>query len=661
MLLTTESEVIDWVRTGEEYQKFRANLLPHKIEREGVAWSLIQAHRGEFTPEIFGQVLDKVDTGPNGQAWFGPMLATPNRNLIFQSSAKAISAWIDTLLFQGLNQADVISKCLVKEKLNGVGIGLTTLLLYLSDPEKYSIWVKATAKGLITLGRLEPAKGYHPVSRYQEFNQAAIAFRQQFEFQPAEIDWVLTWIGKRVERTADGFIVGEKDNNGNGDMIDELVGWTDFDLENARFWKIAPGQNAWNWEACRDGGFIAIGWDELGDLSNVDKKEFDKRTKVFLRDHDNFTKAGVTQVWRFSQIQIGDYIVANRGTTEVLGIGVVTGPYEYVDVDKHCHHLPVDWKFTTGVKVLHRNWVKTLIELSREKFEAILEAAIGSIGPAVNPLFDLETCAAETLTDLTLLKRWVKAIHRKRQAVFYGPPGTGKTFLTEHIARHLVGGGNGFVELVQFHPAYAYEDFIQGIRPETNDEGTLTYEMQAGRFVDFCREAARRDGTCVLIIDEINRANLARVFGELMYLLEYRDREMPLAGGGMFKIPDNVRVIGTMNTADRSIALVDHALRRRFAFLPLYPDYTLLQKFHEENSNGFSPEGLIKKLQEINAAINDRHYEIGVSFFLVPKLTEHLADIWAMEIEPYLEEYFFDQPAKVASFRWEAVSSKVLP
>jgi hypothetical protein len=176
-------------------------------------------------------------------------------------------------------------------------------------------------------------------------------------------------------------------------------------------------------------------------------------------------------------------------------------------------------------------------------------------GHSGNPAYLLRDCSAETGLAEDTLAGWVRAIERKGQAILYGPPGTGKTYVAERLAKHLVGGGDGFAELVQFHPAYAYEDFVQGIRPKTADGGGLSYPMVPGRFLEFCAKAAQRGDRCVLIIDEINRANLARVFGELMYLLEYRDREVPLAGGGTLRIPKNVRVIGTMNTADRSIAL----------------------------------------------------------------------------------------------------------
>jgi len=177
--------------------------------------------------------------------------------------------------------------------------------------------------------------------------------------------------------------------------------------------------------------------------------------------------------------------------------------------------------------------------------------------------------------------------------------------------------------------------------------------------MEFCREAAKRNNPCVLIVDEINRANLSRVFGELMYLLEYREEEVPLVGGGKFRIPKNVRLIGTMNTADRSIALVDHALRRRFAFLELYPDYELLRKYHY--TTGFLVDNLIGELKKLNRRIDDRHYEVGITFFLHDHLGEELEDIWRMEIEPYLEEYFFDRPAVVDEYRWERIGDTINP
>lgn len=271
--------------------------------------------------------------------------------------------------------------------------------------------------------------------------------------------------------------------------------------------------------------------------------------------------------------------------------------------------------------------------------------------PKPNRKYTIAKCAEEIGFDKTKIERWIRAINRKGQAIICGSPGTGKTFIAEKLAEHLM-SGYGFKELVQFHPAYSYEDFIQGIRPQSED-GKLTYPLVPGRFLEFCKKAESYQDTCVLIIDEINRANLAQVFGELMYLLEYREKEIPLAGGNTFRIPKNVRIIGTMNTADRSITQFDYALRRRFAFIELRPNYDVLRRYHLKT--GFAVEGLIEILERLNQVIADKNYEIGISFFLTDNLREDIEDIWCMEIEPYLEEYFFNQLDKVDEFRWNII------
>jgi AAA domain (dynein-related subfamily) len=441
----------------------------------------------------------------------------------------------------------------------------------------------------------------------------------------------------------------------------------DWDLiGDVHYWKISPGENASYWPACRDGGFIAVGWGELGDLSKMTREQFVKRRDELVKQH-GWKAAGVDQAWRFSQIQAGDCIVANRGTDEVLGIGTVIGPYYFADGENFAHRLPIRWDDLRPRPVDEGGWRKTLIEIDREKFSEISKAPIvplsqppfPTVAPVINPPYSLEDCAKDTGFGLATLQRWKRGLERKGQAIFYGPPGTGKTFIAEKLTAHLIGGTDGIRELVQFHPAYSYEDFMQGIRPQTTADGSLAYPLVPGRFMEFCERASRCKGLCVLIIDEINRANLSRVLGELMYLLEYRNREIPLAGGGMFRIPENVRLIGTMNTADRSIALVDHALRRRFTFFPLYPDYEILSRYQE--ARGFDATKLIQLLKKLNTAIADRHYEVGITFFLRDNLESQIADIWQTEIEPYLEEFFFDQPQKFELFRWKVVQPEILP
>lgn len=276
-----------------------------------------------------------------------------------------------------------------------------------------------------------------------------------------------------------------------------------------------------------------------------------------------------------------------------------------------------------------------------------------------NPEYTLAQLAEETGFAVETLEQWVLAVERKKQAVLFGPPGTGKTFVAERLARHLAGGGDGVVELIQFHPATEYEDFMIGIRPRRTAEGGLDYPPVPGRFLEFCEAARKREGLSVLVIDEINRADLARVFGELMFLLEYRDREVRLPTGQVFSVPPQVRLVGTMNTADRSIALVDHALRRRFAFLQLYPDFEVLNRYQAQH--GVDVAGLVQTLRQLNERIGDRHYEVGQSFFMVPDLPAQLENIWRTEIEPYVEEYFFDRRSQADEFRWEAVRDRVRP
>jgi len=769
-------------------------------------------------------------------------------------------------------------------KVHGIGKAFWSTLLQVLDPSRNPHWNPKAEQALENLGMRNWKRGDSPGQIYlavQEAQLALCALREDLDLFLVDhfMHYVTVMEGKA---TIDGW-------------LDTPIGPV------AKYWKIAPGEGAWNWDACREGGFIAIGWDDLGDISGLSRTEFNALRDRLAAQYEGWTKSGTDQVWKFALIKEGDRIVANRGTTQVLGIGTVIGSYYFVEGEPHGHRLRVKWDDLITRQVHKGGWRRTLVSLSQKEFEEISNEApvktevdpqcpfskatfeilaqlheeptydfytthkdalqdsiiepfkelmmevgdklppvilermetekrvfasilkqfvkhgcwdfywgafypkggkrtqdaqlflwinrdrlefgfyigafgsdqrerflrncqenyevlarvlqdslgyaailfgepgdlmggaegfdaskpwpsfedwlrdpseagihaavllpreevlkrpqvqlaeeitdvyqrvfplvllatldspmpaigdyLGPDGPSgINPEYSLDDCAQDTYFDKATLEHWVRAIERKKQAIVYGPPGTGKTYVAEHLARHLISGGDGFCDVVQFHPAYAYEDFVQGIRPKRKGDGQLDYPVVPGRFLDFCEKAKGCQGRCVLIIDEINRAKLAQVFGELMYLLEYREREVPLASGGSLRIPSTVRIIGTMNTADRSIALVDHALRRRFAFLALYPNYDVLRRYHQ--GTGFDVEPLIAVLHKLNRQIGDRHYEVGITFFLREDLAEQIEDIWRMEIEPYLEEYFFDQPDKVDALRWDRVAQEVLP
>ena len=195
------------------------------------------------------------------------------------------------------------------------------------------------------------------------------------------------------------------------------------------------------------------------------------------------------------------------------------------------------------------------------------------IGPAV--LVDHIAAAAIGLhIDRAVLDEIVELLEDKGQVVLYGPPGTGKTYLAVRLAKAIAEGDTSRVSLVQFHPATSYEDFFEGLRPRVTSAGQVTYERTSGPLVAIAEKAAADPSRrYVMVIDEINRANLPKVFGELLFLME--DRTEPAhtlyRPKKPFRLPDNLWFIGTMNTADRSVALIDAAMRRRFHFVPFFP------------------------------------------------------------------------------------------
>ena len=264
--------------------------------------------------------------------------------------------------------------------------------------------------------------------------------------------------------------------------------------------------------------------------------------------------------------------------------------------------------------------------------------------PPTNPL---ETLAGELYLPVEFLENIKTLLEDKKQVIFQGPPGTGKTFVAQKLAQRLAGSKDR-VTLVQFHPSYAYEDFVEGYRP-TLKEGQATFDLRKGP-LRRATQKARIDSEAdhFLIIDEINRGNLAKVFGELYFLLEYRDEPVDLLySEEPFSLPKNLYIIGTMNTADRSIALVDLALRRRFYFKMFHPDdepvKSVLAKWLKANAPDLHwVADVVGRVNELLK--DDRHAAIGPSYFMKDGLNEEKVKmVWKHNVLPYIEERLFGE------------------
>lgn len=282
----------------------------------------------------------------------------------------------------------------------------------------------------------------------------------------------------------------------------------------------------------------------------------------------------------------------------------------------------------------------------------------------------LADLAEELLLDPTFLHELADLLEDKGQIVFYGPPGTGKTFVARRLAKALARDVEERWLLVQFHPSMSYEDFFEGYRPEVDPQGRMTYRLTKGPLAIMTdRAKADSDNDHIIVIDEINRANLPKVLGELLFLLEYRKEAVRALyrPDAPFSLPKNLKFVGTMNTADRSIALIDAALRRRFHFVPFFPHEGamagLLGRWFERNGG---PAWVADLVDAVNAELQEKlggpHLQIGPSHFMRPDLDDvALERIWTYNIYPFIEEQLWGQSAELARYTWKNVLARLRP
>ena len=423
--------------------------------------------------------------------------------------------------------------------------------------------------------------------------------------------------------------------------------------------------------------FIAVDFigTTLGDLSVYSSKE-ELRLRIESEEVDENPTHAANQLWRFvEEINDCDYVLVPLIGRGLFHVGRVAGDYEYKPSHPRPHYRSVEWLRTNvSTDVLTARLARQTVNRGNRHREVIdrllLEALNGQNGVCDKLPKDLAKLATKLfLTEPpNFLPEIDTLLADKKQVIFQGPPGTGKTYVAQQLARHLAGSEDR-VTLVQFHPSYAYEDFVQGFRP-TLQSGQAGFVLRDGPLLRAAERARREPGEKhFLIIDEINRGNLAKVFGELYYLLEYRDEEITLQyqadGDKRFSLPKNLYIIGTMNTADRSIALVDLALRRRFYFMEFHPDVepirSVLHLWLEENAHEMEwVAGVVERANDLLR--DDRHAAIGPSYFMKNGLDHDMVDrIWKHSVLPYIEERRFGGEEVTEEFDLERLMDGIRP
>lgn len=440
-----------------------------------------------------------------------------------------------------------------------------------------------------------------------------------------------------------------------------------------RYWHFAVsgnGQLERSWELMKEGNYIALGYPEIGDLSGHEYRQESKdKIKQLMQEkyYPESDQAGKKGLGLFRLVAVVEdrSIVAVTDAGKVLGIGRVTGPYYHEAGTKLPHRRPVEWLSLDEWRMPSPMAIETtlLVIGDARNIVAIEERIHDAVPVTRKPV-------AHQLSGLP--GRIQSVLDRKGQVILYGPPGTGKTYWAEIAARELAArrsfhkefaaleekekafilgddNFNGLVRMCTFHPNYGYEDFIEGYKAEKEND-QLVFVLKDGIFKRLCRDAAAwTEHQFYLIIDEINRGDIPRIFGELLTVLELNKRKKPILlpfSGDRFSLPDNIRILGTMNTADRSIALLDTALRRRFGFIEVMPDAAVLEdKVIEGIPLGQWLDSLNRRICEY-VGRDARNLQIGHSYLLEGEKPladfNRFARVVHDDIIPLLEEYCYE-------------------
>ncbi len=436
--------------------------------------------------------------------------------------------------------------------------------------------------------------------------------------------------------------------------------------ETVHYWMLSAGENALWWNDFRENSIIAIDWSSynLGDLTQY-KSKLEIRDKLKEQNPKSSNVNNALCCWQFAnEMQEGDIVYIKGKQTQILGRGIVKSQYIYNDTRSKCKHTrAVEWS-NTGEWESETKWaIKTLTDITQyteyvEKLENLFNIEIEEQTETFDQYTE-EDFLKEVFINKNEYSQLINLLKIKKNIILQGAPGVGKTFTAKRLAYSILGRkDNSRVKIVQFHQSYGYEDFILGYRPIENG-----FELKYGPFYNFCKMAEKyqENEKFFFIIDEINRGKLSKIFGELLMLIEpdKRGDEIELLYETKpFSVPKNVYIIGMMNTADRSIAMIDYALRRRFAFYDFMPAFESNGfKEYQNNLNNKKFNNLIDKIIELNTVISNDNclgsgFQIGHSYFVENDKNFKVTDEWLncvveYEILPLLKEYWFDEPANI--------------
>ena len=444
----------------------------------------------------------------------------------------------------------------------------------------------------------------------------------------------------------------------------------DAGVTTTRYWMYTPGYGAEMWDAFHAEGIMGIAREYIGDLSAYETRAAMQKAMQENQDPERSYRHASLEAWQFvHEIKPGDVVFAKRGQHEIVGRGIVESDYYYEGLRnsnyKNLRRVKWthagSWEHPDGAavtKVLtditaYTDYVAKLNALfETEDVQQEIDEPVMTYPPytATDFLSEVYMPSEEydTLVDL---------VRTKKNIILQGAPGVGKTYAAKRLAYSMMGlKDQNRVMMVQFHQSYSYEDFIEGYRPAANG-----FVLNKGAFYKFCKAAEMDDeNEYFFIIDEINRGNLSKIFGELFMLIESDKRGIQLQllySGEKSAVPKNVYIIGMMNTADRSLAMLDFALRRRFAFYEMRPGFETDGFREYRMSLGNEKfDRLIHSVESLNSVIVadeslGEGFCIGHSYFCnltADKLTDHaLSAIVEYELIPLLKEYWFDEPLKV--------------